>query len=61
MFYTMEICSHKYIHIIASDNIQSQNHLLYALGRAEHPLMAFIQDEIDRLIEALQRPLNKKQ
>lgn len=51
----------KYIHIIASDNIQSQNHLLYSLRRAEHPLVAFIQDEVDCLVEALQRPLRTGQ
>lgn len=47
-------------HIVSSDDVESQNHLLHALTGAEHPLVALIQDQVDGLIEALQSALNKQ-
>lgn len=41
------------LHIISSNDVQSQHNLLHSLGGAEHTLMAFIQDEVDRLVKAL--------
>lgn len=47
-------------HVVSSDDVESQNHLLHALTGAEHPLVALIQDQVDGLIEALQSALNKQ-
>lgn len=47
-------------HVVAPDNVESQHHLLHTLTGAEHPLVALVQDQVDGLIEALQRALNKQ-
>lgn len=46
-----------HLHIVSSDDVKSQNHLLHALAGAEHSLVAFVQDQVDGLIEAFQSSL----
>lgn len=46
-------------HVVSPDNVESQHHLLHTLTGAEHPLVALVQDQVDGLIEALQRALNE--
>lgn len=46
------------LHVVSSDDVESQHHLLHALSGAEHPLVTLIQDQVDGLIEALQGSLN---
>lgn len=45
-------------HVVSSDDVQSQNHLLHPLTGAKHPLVTLIQDQVDGLIEAFQGALN---
>lgn len=46
-------------HVISSDDVEPQHHLLHPLTGAEHSLVTLIQDQVDGLIEALQGALNK--
>lgn len=48
-----------HLHVVSPDNVESQHHLLHTLTGAEHPLVALVQDQVDGLIEALQRTLNE--
>lgn len=41
------------LHIISSNNVQSQHDLLHSLGGTEYTLVAFIKDKVDCLVEAL--------
>lgn len=52
--------SQSHLHVVSPDNVESQHHLLHTLTGAEHPLVALVQDQVDGLIEALQRTLNKQ-
>lgn len=45
-------------HVVSSDDVKSQNHLLHPLAGAEHALMTLIQDQVDGLIEAFQSALD---
>ncbi len=45
-------------HVVSSDDVESQHHLLHPLTGAEHPLVTLIQDQVYGLIEALQSALN---
>ena len=45
-------------HIVAPDDIQPQHHLLHAPREAVHPLVTLVQDQVDVLVEALQRALD---
>lgn len=49
------------LHVVSSDDVESQHHLLHTLSGAEHPLVTLIQDQVDGLIEALQGSLNATQ
>lgn len=44
-------------HIVSSDDVKAQHHLLHPLTGAEDSLMTLVQDQVDGLIEALQGPL----
>lgn len=48
-----------HLHVVSPDNVESQHHLLHTLTGTEHPLVALVQDQVDGLIEALQRALNE--
>lgn len=48
-------------HVVSSDNVQPQHHLLHPLTGAEHSFMTLIQDQVDGLIEALQSALKTPQ
>merc|ERR1719244_13327 len=41
-------------HVVPSDDVKSEDNLLHTLGRAEHPLVALIQDQVDGLVKPLQ-------
>ena len=41
------------LHVISSNNVQSQHDLLHSLGGAEYTLVAFIKDEVDCLVKSL--------
>lgn len=45
-------------HVVSSDDVKSQNHLLHALTGAEHTLVTLIQDQVDGLIKAFQSALH---
>lgn len=45
-------------HVVSSDDVKSQNHLLHPLVGAEHTLMTLIQDQVDGLVKAFQSALN---
>lgn len=49
-----------HLHVVASDDVKSQNHLLHALAGAEDPLVTLVQDQVDGLIEAFQGPLKTR-
>lgn len=40
-------------HVVSTDDVQSQGHLLYARRGRVHTLMALIQNDIDSLVEPL--------
>lgn len=41
-------------HVVPPDDVQAEGHLLHAVVRAVHPLVALVQDQVDGLVEALQ-------
>lgn len=45
------------LHVIASNNVESQHHLFHALTRTENSLVTLVQDQVDGLIKAFQGAL----
>ena len=44
-------------HVVSPDNVKAQDHLLHALRGAEYSLVALVQNQVDGLVETLQRAL----
>lgn len=44
-------------HVVAADDVEAEGHLLHAGGRGEDPLVAVLQDDVGRLVEALEHAL----
>ncbi len=47
-------------HVVAADDVEPQHDLLDAGGRAVDALVTLVHDEVDRLVEPLQRPLQTR-
>lgn len=47
----------KNAHVVAADDVEAQGHLLDAGGRGEDALVAVLQDDVGRLVEALEHAL----
>lgn len=48
-------------HVVSSDDVKPQHHLLHPLTGAEHSLVTLVEDQVDGLIESLQSALRTRQ